>query len=890
MRRLKLYEEPPALAAEACETAHLDRGCALCPLSKAGAEALVTDAEARRVKCIVAVEAANTEKKLAAAKARLEVAERSLAVLIKRAKATNTRSPCMNPEGKPGGLYVVGTYPGVEEDAGGRPFTASAARAVRDVIKAHWNGPVAFDYAVRCAPGAAKVDHRNVDACRPYLADIWKQVRPQRVITLGAAASEGVAGRSVQTAFMRRGYTYSADGVPVFFLQHPSSVLRNRFDKARWTSDMLWALTATPKQPPIGASCSVVETPADSALACAELRADGLFAFDVESAGGPLHDEAFRLISLACWSARGGYVWLERGLIEAEVSAPLVALLADPSVGKIAHNAKFDVAACTQHFGRRVEGLALDTLLAAKLLDPLTQGRLAIQAERVGMGGHKEEAEELHARAVKAMREADEAAGEPLAPSYDALAYDALPTDVLVRYNARDALATERLGAVLTSELAAEPDLARTWKTNVLPAVPAFAQIEAWGIRVDRDRLNDVGVLLRGQIGVYEDALRRLTSPEFRPSALADVRAVLFGSRADGGFGLKPVALTDGGDAQADKDVLLDVVKQGGKAAEFATALLNWRRSTKLLSTYVDSLVPWIRSTGRVHASYNLAGTETGRPSAQNPNLLNIPRPETVEGKAIRDVFAAEPGWTLVQGDLSQAELRVAAGLSCDKAMRAVFESGVDFHTQTAKLIAREAWGIAPEAVEKKHRSAAKAVNFGLLYGKGTRSLARDLGVTFSQAERFVALILGGFPDLDRWLKAQVREAHSTGHVWTYWEGRPARRRPLFGVADPDDGVRLHAEHAAVNTPVQGTASDYCLAALIEIVDWALAQRGDARVVLTVYDSIVLEVRNSLVPTACSVLKEAMQRRRCNGVPMVADVAFGTNWGSLEDVKEEAAA
>jgi DNA polymerase-1 len=210
----------------------------------------------------------------------------------------------------------------------------------------------------------------------------------------------------------------------------------------------------------------------------------------------------------------------------------------------------------------------------------------------------------------------------------------------------------------------------------------------------------------------------------------------------------------------------------------------------------------------------------------------------------------------------------------------------VDYHQRTAEMIAQQAWGIAPELVQSKHRSEAKTVNFGLLYGMADKSLAAQLGISQARAGKIREAVLGNFKVLDRWCKEQLRNARRTGETWTWWDGQRYRRRALHRVADVDSETRSRAEHASWNTPVQGTASDFCVMSLTECVRWIVEDglEDDVKLVLAVHDSLMFDVREAMVPELLATAHDIMTSWPSVGVPLVVDAKMGRSWGSLEDV------
>jgi DNA polymerase-1 len=248
-----------------------------------------------------------------------------------------------------------------------------------------------------------------------------------------------------------------------------------------------------------------------------------------------------------------------------------------------------------------------------------------------------------------------------------------------------------------------------------------------------------------------------------------------------------------------------------------------------------------------------------------------------------RDIFRASPGFTLVQLDFSQLELRIAAMLSGDDDMIAIFREGVDFHQRTAEMISKFAWGIEPGEVQKAHRSQAKAVNFGILYGKTASSLAAEWGVSQAKAQAVMDAILGRFQGLAQWCAKRRAEAARTGLSWTWWDGEPARRRPLWRIADNDKFARITAENGAVNTPIQGTASEFCIASLADAVEWIEADglEDDVRLTLPVHDSLLFEVRAGMEHEVAHQARRIMCGHNSSGVPLEVDCEVGPAWGSL---------
>jgi DNA polymerase I-like protein with 3'-5' exonuclease and polymerase domains len=662
--------------------------------------------------------------------------------------------------------------------------------------------------------------------------------------------------------------------------------MQNQLLRRRFEADVRWALQdPLPSKPRVDARIADARDPYE--LAALDPLLDGgepiLCAFDVEWYGEP-YEDCFRVLSVACaFDALPDrvFVWGEEALDGNRAIIPLTYLrdvMQAQHVRKVAHNAKGDVTALRQGLHIDVVNVYGDTQLWRKLLAVDTDGQLEVCAELVGRGGHKAEADEYVAAETKRLRAVDRANGMySKHKNYEAYAYAAIPTDVLWRYNARDTQTTRELAQLFETHLrkSFKGALWQTWEEIMRPAVPAFAQVEAWGIGVSRSAAEHLRAYLTQSLHAAQATLDQY-GPEVNWNSAPQKQKLLYET-----LGLPVVKRTDKGAPSTDKYALAKLRDRH----PVIPAMQEWARLDKLLGTYVNGLIPYIGYGDRVHPSFRLDGTKTGRISCSSPNLQNLPRADTPEGKMVRDLFIAAPGTVLLEADFSQLELRVAAMLSGDPDMCAVFESGVDYHLHTAKTIA-PVFGVDPSTITKEHplRSRAKIVIFSLIYGKNDVQLADDLGCNASEAAHIRQAVLGAFPVLAAWRKKCLRETQRTGAAWTWWNGRRARRRPLWAIADTDSGPRGNAERSSYNTPVQGSAHDYCISSVVAIVNWILQEQVPAKVVLTVHDSVLLEVRESELPWVATRVRQIMESWPCD-VPLVVDLKAGPAWGSLEEYK-----
>ena len=302
--------------------------------------------------------------------------------------------------------------------------------------------------------------------------------------------------------------------------------------------------------------------------------------------------------------------------------------------------------------------------------------------------------------------------------------------------------------------------------------------------------------------------------------------------------------------------------------------LLEYRALTKLKSTYCDGLTAAAGPDGRIHSRLNQTETRTGRISSAEPNLQNIPvRKE--EGRLLRDYFIADEGCVLCDADYSQIELRVLAHMANDPVMIAAFNNGADIHTSTAA----EVFGMPPEMVTHQMRSRAKAVNFGIVYGIGAFSLAKDIGVSFGEASGYIKKYLGTYKGVDEFMKHAVSDAKENGYVTTMF----ARRRPLPEIKSGNGPTRSFGERAARNAPIQGTAADIIKIAMIKVWRRLNSELPEARLIMQVHDELIIEAPERDADKACRILSEEMEHAAEISVKLAVDVHTGKTWLEAKD-------
>ena len=872
------------------------------------------------------------------------------------------KSPCMPAfsadYGKEGSkLLVVSDYPGRVEDARNEPMTGRTGVYLRPLLRRNWPGPIYIDNAIRCAPGEKVVHPDWVGACRPYLASVISELMPARVLALGKEAILSITGRSLPTMSVRRGYCFMSTRTPVFMFPNPVNAVGNRFLREGFEDDLEWALTCELKVPPFDSEAWIIRNVADAQEAAKELRSAVWMSIDAEWSGVPYR--VVELLSVAC-VPRGvnhAWVWGREVLKDAEISKVLKGLLEDSQVRKVGQNIKSDCHAIWCALGARIEGIVYDARLMRKVLDPEADAKLEKMAELVGMGGHKEEAtrelvkackcistlvekkaaesygveQSMTPRAREKVRFAEEhldrAVAEDLRASDDpkSFAFALIDSEVLMRYNAADAIATDLLVDLLESELAENDAGHYVWSELVKPTIEPVVDVERWGMAVSKDAIMSYQAMLNMKLGTVKSHIFKYAGPDFNPDSPKQVGELLYKK-----MGLEPAFNTPTGAPSTDEEALGLLRDKLSDAAQIAVvdALLEWRHWTKQRNTYAagssgsDGMLAHVRGDGRIHTTLNVDGARSGRTSSSDPNLQNITTGEREMydkdlAKMAREVFVASPSrvlppipewvqdlfgmppiqddgvvaqrdFSIISADYSQLELRVACMLCGDPEMKAIFDSGVDYHLRTAQMLSKIIWGIEPDQVEKSHRKACKAINFGLLYGQHDKQLAQKIGCDVEMAKRIRAAVLGKFKVLDAWIRERLWYAQRYGGAWTQWNGRDARWRPLWRIGDDrDKNAKGSAERSAWNTPVQGTASEFCVQSLLKLVRWVRENKLEeyVKITLPVHDSIMADARSEIAHPVAQRIHAVMKGWKTPfNVPLEVDVEIGRSWGSLEKI------
>lgn len=392
-----------------------------------------------------------------------------------------------------------------------------------------------------------------------------------------------------------------------------------------------------------------------------------------------------------------------------------------------------------------------------------------------------------------------------------------------------------------------------------LPLTEVLASMEFYGVKADTDGIREFGNTLCGEIEGLEQQIYFRAGKQFNIASPKQLGAVLFedlglpsGKKTKTGYSTNADVLEN----LRDKDPIIDMI-------------IMYRQYTKLQSTYVEGLLKAVSADGRIHSVFKQTETRTGRISSTEPNLQNIPV-RTELGRNMRKFFVSESGRTLIDADYSQIELRILAHLSGDKNMQESFISGKDIHTSTAAQV----FGMPEDMVTPEMRRAAKAVNFGIVYGISAFSLAKDIDVSVAKADRYIKSYLSNFPKVKEFMDKAVADAESKGYSETIF----GRRRYIPELAAKNKNIQSFGKRAAMNAPVQGAAADIIKIAMVKVFRRLRDEKLDAHLILQIHDELIIEASEKDAARAAQVLGEEMRNAVKLDIPLTADVEMGKSW------------
>jgi DNA polymerase I len=592
-----------------------------------------------------------------------------------------------------------------------------------------------------------------------------------------------------------------------------------------------------------------VRTAAELEALLESLQASALVAFDTETTSLDYMQARIVGLSFSMEPGIGWYVPLahegpdaEPQLDREQTLERLRPWLESEDRAKLGHHLKYDRNVLGNH-GITLRGIHDDTMLESYVLDAgANRHDLDSLAER-HLGHRTITYEDVAGKGARQIPFAE------------------VPVVRATEYAAEDAEVCLRLHGVLAQRLAAVEGPRSIYREMEIPLVPVLSDIERTGVRVDPELLRRQSEELAERMGEVAEQAYAEAGGQFNLGSPKQIQEILYDR-----LGLPVLGRTPKGQPSTAEDVL----EQLATDFPLPRLILEHRGLAKLRSTYTERLPERIDpDTGRVHTSYHQAVAATGRLSSSEPNLQNIPV-RTEEGRRIRQAFIAEPGHRLLAADYSQIELRIMAHLSRDSGLLAAFAAGQDIHRATAG----EVFGFDPEQVSGEQRRAAKAINFGLIYGMSAFGLARNLGIEQGRARDYIERYFARYPGVKAYMEAARDKGREQGYVETLF----GRRLYLPEIKSRNPARRAQSERVAINAPMQGTAADIIKRAMLRVAARLEREELPARMIMQVHDELVLEVRDDAVEDVRAAVVEDMASAADLAVELVVDTGVGVNW------------
>jgi len=827
------------------------------------------------------------------------------------------KNPCIQGVGPiPVDIMLVGEAPGKEEDLQKEPFVGVAGKRLDIILKeAKLDRKYLYiSNTVRCRPPENRdPEPEEIKACFPYLEEEIQKVKPKIIVPLGGIALQAIQGLEGSTSWAGTKHwseKYNCWIMPTF---HPAYICR-RLGLQGVMVDHLknvveWLKNPVEPDPP---KYVIIDTIEKAQKFFDKLNSVDIFAFDTETSGLDFWKDKILCCSFS-WKERTGVVlpilqqhcqefWKpeEKKWIIDQLKKVL-----ESNIGKIGQNLSFDIQFLKSN-EIKLNNFTFDTMLAHHLLD-----------ENVGREGHGLDTMVL--RYFPDMGKYDEELSKYLLNKNTS--YAVISNEVLWKYSAADADATFRCYQKFKLELKKQ-GLMRLFNKITIPFQKVLLETEYYGVKLDIDRLKELRVEYEKRLKKIEEEFRgtdavkkvekalynrsakkieerfdslkskRLPKEEYiqkytKPTSFNlrssdHLRILLFNV-----LGFEPIKMTKGGKSgkksfSTDAEVLDSLIDKSPELVK----LKEHRDLSKLLSTYVIGMLERVDENGRIHTDYHVDGTVTGRLSSSNPNLQNIPR-----DSVIKECFIAELGYELCEIDFAQAEFKCWGHYSNDKKMIEAINSGIDVHKQTASVCFNK----KIEEITKDERQQAKNSTFGIMYGRGAKSLAAEHGMSEEDAERIRTIFFDRYPKAKEWIVNIKKVAQEYGEVVNAF-GRirrlPAAQIPWSkNMERHDEKDKSEAMRQAVNSPIQSMAADITAITAIR-VDKRLQQlNSKIRLVLTVHDSLIYEFPKEERNIIVQIAKEEVVRgyNTIEGsirVPMKVDIKVGEKWRKLEEIKE----
>ena len=580
----------------------------------------------------------------------------------------------------------------------------------------------------------------------------------------------------------------------------------------------------------------------------------GQFAIDTETTSLDAHQAELVGISLCYKPGYSGYIPLAhksgKNLDTAKVLKILKPYLEDKSIKKIGQNIKFDYIVFFKR-GIKISSLE-DTMLMSYVLD-------------AGRNRHNlDTLTEIH------LNHKNISFKDLVGTGKKQLNFSEVDIELAKNYAAEDADVTLRLYNLFFQNLRSEK-LLQIYENFEKPMVEILAQMEIHGVKIDNNFLGKLSEKFSKKIEKLEKDIFKITKSKFNIGSTKQLGEILYNQ-------LKIASLkrTKKGSFATSASVLEDLAFKGH---ELPKLILDWRQLTKLKNTYSDSLPEHLNpNTGRIHTSFLLAATTTGRLASSDPNLQNIPI-KTEDGKEIRKSFIAEKGYSLVSADYNQIEMRILAEIADVKELKKAFVNNEDIHSITASQVFNK----KIKEVDPDMRRKAKAINFGIIYGISQYGLAKQIGVSNVEAEDFLNSYFIKFPEIKDYMNETIKFCRKSGYVSNIF----GRRTHLSGINDKNYNIRNFQERAAINAPIQGSASELMRLAMIRLDSkFSEYKSEDIKILLQIHDELIFEIKSSKVKDMSKLIIEIMNGVESSehhkfSVPLLVDLNSGENWGML---------
>ncbi len=575
-----------------------------------------------------------------------------------------------------------------------------------------------------------------------------------------------------------------------------------------------------------------------------ELEKSDSFCFDTETTGLDTITAELVGMSFATTPGKAWYVPVPENRAAANaLVARFKPVFSNPAIGKTAQNMKFDLAVLG-NYGVEIAGPTFDTMLAHYLIEPDMRHNMDILAQTY-LNYSPVSIESLIGKKGKMQT-----------------TMRTVPLEEIKEYAAEDADITLQLRNILEPKLK-ETDTLKIFNEIEMPLVPVLAGIEAVGVKLDSQALNDFSKELHKEIIKVQEEIWQHAGVEFNIASPKQLGEILF-DRLKIDDKPKKTATKQ---YQTGEDVLQKLIHKN----PIVQLILDFRGLSKLKSTYVDALPLLVNPvTGRIHTSYNQAVAATGRLSSTNPNLQNIPI-RTERGREIRKAFVPRnEDYTLLSADYSQIELRIIASMSGDEAMKEAFRKGLDIHTATAANI----YNVPLDQVDRDMRRNAKSVNFGIVYGISAFGLSENLGIPRKEAAEIIDTYFTTFPGIKKYMDTTMDSAREKGYVETLM----GRRRIIRDINSANGVMRGFAERNAINAPIQGSAADMIKIAMINIYNEFLKRGLKSRMTMQVHDELVFDVFKPEVEQVKQIVGDLMRSALPLDVPVEVEMNTGDNW------------